>query len=71
MQRGVREATMFRVAPGPVNTWRIYAGPGGEPVASFDDKSTAVRYAMRLARREVTWPPLAAQAIGSVRTTQR
>ncbi|HUN77010.1 MAG TPA: hypothetical protein VMU40_21045 [Steroidobacteraceae bacterium] len=48
-----------------MNTWRIYAGPGGESVASFGDKSTAVRYAMRLARGEVTWPSLATSASGS------
>jgi hypothetical protein len=54
----MREATVYRVAPGPVDTWRIYAGRGREPVASFRDKSTAVRYAMRLARGEPSWSPL-------------
>jgi hypothetical protein len=59
MRRGRRDATVYRVSPGPVNTWRIYAGPNCEPVASFGDKSAAVRYAMRLARGEVNWPSLA------------
>jgi len=54
-----------------VNTWRVYAGPAGEPVASFDDKSTAVRYAMRLARGEVTWPPVASSATGLARSARR
>jgi hypothetical protein len=59
MRRGRRDLTIYRVSPGPVNTWRIYAGATGEPVASFGDKSTAVRYAMRLARGQVSWPALA------------
>ncbi len=57
MRRVLKEAKVYRVAPGPVNTWRIYAGPRRQPVASFDDKSTAVRYALRLARGELSWSP--------------
>jgi hypothetical protein len=53
----MREATVYRVAPGPMNTWLIYAGRDRAPVASFRDKSTAVRHAMRLARGELSWSP--------------
>jgi hypothetical protein len=53
---------VYRVSRGPVNTWGIYAGPAREPFASFNDKSTAVRYAMRLARGQVSWPSVASAA---------
>jgi hypothetical protein len=78
MRRGLKEPTVYRVLPGPVNTWGVYTGPSREAVASFPDKSTAVRYAMRLARGELTWspPPAAAAAAAaaagaSAQTPQR
>ncbi len=53
------QSEVYRVAPGPVNTWRVYVDPARE-IASFNDRSAAVGYAMRLARGEVSWQPLAA-----------
>ena len=69
MRRGRNEATIYRVSQGPVNTWLVHAGSAREPVASFGDKSAAVRYAMRLARGEVSWsPPPSAFAGSQTRT---
>ncbi len=53
-----RSATVYRVVPGAANTWNVFAEPGREPIACFDDKSAAVRYAMRLARGKAHWPSL-------------
>jgi len=65
MRRGRNQPTIYRVSQGPVNTWAIYAGPAREPVASFGDKSAAVRYAMRLARGELSWAPPPSAFAGS------
>ena len=70
MGRAQKEVTVYRVAPGPVNAWSVYAGPGREPVASFGDKSSAVRYAMCLARGELSWSPPPSALAGS-RTASR
>ncbi len=61
------ESEVYRVSPGPVNTWRVYVDPARE-IASFNDRSSAVGYAMRLARSSLTWQPLAVSAVGSSRT---
>lgn len=50
---------VYRVSPGPVNTWRVSIDPARE-IASFNDKSAALDYAMHLARGEVSWQPPAA-----------
>lgn len=62
------ESAIYRIAPGPVNTWRVYVDPARE-IASFSDRGAAVDYAMRLARGDVSWQPLAAaSAAGLTRT---
>lgn len=48
------DATVYRVSPGPKNTWRVSVGAAGA-IATFDGKSAAVRYALSLARGEVHW----------------
>lgn len=53
------EATIYRVTPGPADTWRVSVGAAGA-IASFNEKSAAVRYALSLARGEADWHRLAA-----------
>jgi hypothetical protein len=60
------ESAVYRVSPGPLNTWRVYVDPAHE-IASFNDRSAAVRYAMRLARHHVIWQPVAAAAPAELR----
>ncbi len=51
-----KEATVYRVSPGPANTWRVSIDSGGA-IASFEEKSAAVRFALTLARGETGWQP--------------
>lgn len=53
------EATVYRVSPGPADTWRVSVGAAGA-IASFNEKSAAVRYALSLAHGEAGWRQLAA-----------
>lgn len=54
--RPVSETRIYRVCAGPASTWAVFAEEQPrEPVASFRDKSSAVRYAMDLARRRTSW----------------
>lgn len=57
------DATVYRVTPGPASTWRVSV-EGAGAIASFNEKSAAVRYALSLARGESVWQPLAAAARG-------
>jgi hypothetical protein len=66
--REARGATVYRVAPGAANTWNVFADPAREPIARFDEKSAAVRYAMRLARGKAQWPSLLGATGASGRT---
>ncbi len=58
------EATVYRVSPGPADTWRVSIGAEGA-IASFNDKSAAVRFALSLAHGEARWHPPAAPASGA------
>jgi hypothetical protein len=49
-----KEGTVYRVAPGPANTWRVSLDTG-TTIASFNEKSAAVRFALTLARGEAGW----------------
>ncbi len=53
--RPVSETRIYRVCAGPASTWAVFSESAREPVASFRDKSAAVRYAMDLARRRTSW----------------
>ena len=54
--RPVSETRIYRVCAGPASTWAVFSEERPrEPVASFRDKSAAVRYAMDLARRRTSW----------------
>jgi len=67
--REARGATVYRVAPGAANSWNVFDDPGArEPIARFDQKSAAVRYAMRLARGKAQWPSLLGATGASSRT---
>ncbi|MGH8220250.1 MAG: hypothetical protein ACREUT_17050 [Steroidobacteraceae bacterium] len=45
---------MYRVSPGPASTWRVSID-AGSTIASFSEKSAAVRFALTLARGEGGW----------------
>ncbi|HXS27952.1 MAG TPA: hypothetical protein VN730_09830 [Steroidobacteraceae bacterium] len=49
-----KEGTVYRVSPGPANTWRV-STDSGSAIASFNEKSAAVRFALSLARGEAGW----------------
>lgn len=57
------EAAVYRVSPGPANTWRVSVGAQGA-IATFNEKSAAVRYALSLARGETGWQRPAAVTPG-------
>jgi hypothetical protein len=62
-----KEGSVYRVAPGPGNTWRV-SSDGGSPIASFNEKSAAVRFALALARGQGGWqPPTFGASAGSDR----
>jgi hypothetical protein len=49
------EADVYRVCAGTVRHWDVYQEPSAAPIASFDDKASALNYAMCLARGRVAW----------------
>ncbi|HEY1282928.1 MAG TPA: hypothetical protein VGE96_00480 [Steroidobacteraceae bacterium] len=49
------EAEVYRVRAGTVRQWDVYQEPSSVPIASFDDKASALNYAMCLARGRVAW----------------
>ena len=49
-----KEGTVYRVSPGPASTWRV-STDAGSTIASFNEKSAAVRFALALARGEGVW----------------
>lgn len=62
-----KEGTVYRVSPGPASTWRV-STDSGSTVASFNEKSAAVRFALTLARGEGVWQPaMTSASIGSSR----
>jgi len=48
-------ADVYRVRAGTVRKWDVYQEPASAPIASFDDKASALNYAMCLARGRVAW----------------
>ncbi|HKZ73345.1 MAG TPA: hypothetical protein VJ011_04730 [Steroidobacteraceae bacterium] len=50
-----RETAVYRVCSRAPNRWEVFQEPDAEPLASFDDKSAALTYAMDLARGRVSW----------------
>jgi hypothetical protein len=48
-------AEVYRVRAGTVRKWDVYQEPASAPIASFDDKASALNYAMCLARGRVAW----------------
>src|SRR5262249_57203260 len=49
------DAEVYRVCAGTVRKWDVYQEPASAPIASFDDKASALNYAMCLARGRVAW----------------
>ena len=70
----IKATHVYRVCAGTGDTWNVFADSCRDSVASFHDKSEAVRHALRLARghslREaVTYPP--ARRASDARTPAR
>jgi len=66
-----KEGTVYRVTPGPANTWRVSTDTGST-IASFNEKSAAVRFALTVARGEGVWrPPATGASVGSERQAPR
>lgn len=49
------ETDVYRVCAGTVRRWDVFQEPSSAPIASFDDKASALNYAMCLARGRVAW----------------
>jgi hypothetical protein len=49
------DAAVYRVAAGAGDMWNVYRDPDTQPVATFRSKSSALTYAMSLARGKVSW----------------
>lgn len=49
-----RQTAVYRVCAG-AGEWRVYQEPDDEPVATFDNRSAALTYAMGLARGRASW----------------
>jgi hypothetical protein len=69
-------ADVYRVCAGTVRQWDVYQEPSSAPIASFDDKASALNYAMCLARGRVAWhlllrPETATRRNGFVRDASR
>lgn len=50
-----KNTAVYRVCARTPDRWEVFQDPDTEPVASFDDKSAALTYAMGLARGRVSW----------------
>ena len=66
------DAEVYRVCAGTMRKWDVYQEPASAPIASFDDKASALNYAMCLARGRVAWhlllrPATAPQRNGNAR----
>lgn len=48
-------AEVYTVCAGTVRPWDVFQEPSSAPIASFDDKASALNYAMCLARGRVAW----------------
>jgi hypothetical protein len=51
----LRNAEVYRVCAVDGDRWDVYQEPRSIPVASFNDKASALNYAMCLARGRVAW----------------
>jgi hypothetical protein len=49
------EKDVYRVRAGTLRRWDVCQEPSDAPIASFDDKATALNYAMCLARGRTAW----------------
>jgi hypothetical protein len=58
-----KEADVYRVCAGRLRRWDVFQEPSGAPIASFDDKASALNYAMCLARGRVAWHLLLRPAV--------
>jgi hypothetical protein len=50
-----QETAVYRICAGEKNTWNVFQDSHARPLASFEDKSAALTYAMCLARGKVSW----------------
>ncbi len=51
----IKNAEIYRVCAVSNDRWDVYQEPRSHPVASFNDKASALNYAMCLARGRVAW----------------
>jgi hypothetical protein len=51
----VKETAVFRICAGAAETWNVFQDPSEEPVACFNDKTSALTFATCLARGKVSW----------------
>jgi len=51
----IKNAEIYRVCAVSNDRWDVYQEPRSYPVASFNDKASALNYAMCLARGRVAW----------------
>ena len=49
------ETTVYRICAVSDAKWDVLGGASAQPLATFDDKHTAVAYAMSLARTRSSW----------------
>ena len=50
-----RQTAIYRVCARTPDQWDVFEEPDAEPLASFQDKSAALTYAMGLARSRLSW----------------
>ncbi|MGH8287360.1 MAG: DUF2188 domain-containing protein [Steroidobacteraceae bacterium] len=62
-----RETAVYRVCASTPDRWDVFQEPNEEPVASFDDKSATLTYAMGLARGRGSWQLLLSARNGQPR----
>jgi hypothetical protein len=66
-----KQTAVYRVCARGQDRWDVFQEPDAEPVASFDDKSAALTYAMGLARGRVSWQLLLTPQHGRARPDLR
>jgi hypothetical protein len=64
----VQSAAVYRICAGDRETWDVFQDSNVQPLASFEDKNSALTYAMLLARGKVSWQTLLE---GSVETPRK
>ena len=56
--QNVQSTAVYRIRAGEEKTWNVFQDANDHPLASFEDKNSALTYAMCLARGKVSWQTL-------------